>query len=182
MELYYTVSSREGVAQSKPGNSLGGFCSSSLVPNGALENLFSEISAYALQNPQPEYIGLILKNTYGSISNLSFWMNVPSTAMCNYRIAVVELSANGEMELVPSVNSKPFYAEFEVTSQSDPLVLTLTEPFTKGQMLGIWLERTVNTNAEEVKNRNNCNVLYQMYKEGQSWDKEENVSLNIDFS
>lgn len=182
MELFYTVSSQEGNVQSKPTNSLGGFCSSSKVPNGSLENLFSEISVYGLQNPQAEYIGLILKNTWGQVTSLSFWMNVPGNSMCKFKIAVVSLTENGEMEMIPSVNSKPLYAEFEETSQQNPLVLTLEEPFEKGQMLGLWLERTINTEVPEVKDRNNCEILYQMFKNNQSWTKEETVSLNIDFN
>lgn len=183
MELFYTVVSQEGLVQSKPELSLGGFCSGSKVPNGSLGNLFSEISAYFMQNPKAEYIGLILKNTFAeSVKNLKFWMNVPENSICNFRIAIVELNSNGQMEHIPSVNSKPFYADFEVTSETDKIEIESEEPFASGQMLGIWIERTLNMDSDQVKNRNNCDVLFEMFEKNQKWPTEENVSLNVDFS
>lgn len=182
MELFYTVTSQEGVAQSKPTSSLGGFCSTSKVPNGTLENLFSEISPYTLQHPKAEYIGLILKNTWGDISNLSLWMEVPDNSLCKYRIAVVQLTDSGEMEVISGVGSRPLYAEFETTSQYDKLVLDFGEAFSKNQMLGLWIERTINLESDEYKKRNDCDTLYRMYQEKVFWDTEEEVELKIEFS
>ena len=181
MELFYTVASREGVAQSKPELSLGGFCSSSKVPNAALDNLFGEVSAYSLQKPRTEYVGIILKNTIKPVSSLRFWMEVAQGTLCKYRLSVVELSDDGQMELIPSQNSKPLYAEFYETSPSDPITLSFTEPFVVGDKLGIWIERSINRESEEYTKRNDCDSLYKMFIEGTAWDKEEQVELKIDF-
>lgn len=183
MELYYTVVSQQGATQSKPSMSLGGFQSSSLVPNAALGNLFDELSSYSLQNPQPEYIGLILKNTWGTVLNLSMWIEAPVNSLCKYRLAPVELTDNGEMELIPSMNSKPMYAEFEETSIDNKLILSLPEEgFLQGQMLGLWIERSINKCSNEFLKRNDCDTLYQMFQEGIQWDTEEEVELKIEFS
>jgi len=181
MELFYTVTSQEGAAQSKPELSLGGFCSSSKVPNDVLGNLFSEVSAYSLQNPKKEYIGIILKNTLGSISSLGFWMNVPEGSLCKFRMSVVELTGDGQMEMVPSVNSKPLYAEFYETSEQDPIELQFETPFEVGSMLGIWVERSIDVQSDEYSKRNNCDFLYQMFTKGETWPVQEEAELKIEF-
>lgn len=182
MKLFYTVTSKKGNIQSKPELSLGGFCSSSEVSNGSFGNLFSEISLYSLQKPKAEYIGLILKNTFEeSFASLKFWMNVPDDSLCKFRIAVVGLDKNGQMEMVPSVNSKPLYAEFEETSEQDPIEIESQTAFAPGQMLGVWIERTINTDSDQYKQRNSCDYLFGMFERKETWPTEENVSLNIDF-
>src|SRR5574344_1912053 len=143
MEFFYTVSSQPGVAQSKPVLSLGGFLSSSKVPNGSLGNLFAEMSPYTLQNSRAEYIGLILTNTLKPITSMSLRVKQFSGNICKFRIAPVELTENGEMELVPSVNSKPLYAEFEEASEANKIDLSFEGTFAVGAMLGLWIERTV---------------------------------------
>jgi hypothetical protein len=181
MELFYTVSSQPGVAQSKPALSLGGFLSSSKVPNGSLGNLFDEMSPYTLQNSRAEYIGLILKNTLKPVASMSLWVKSQEGNICKFRIAPVELTENGEMELVPSVNSKPLYAEFEETSETNKIDLSFEKSFEVGAMLGLWIERTVDMSSDQVVNRNNCQYLYQMFKDGQKWPTQEEVELKIEF-
>lgn len=180
MKLFYTVTSKEDNIQSKPELSLGGFCSGSEVSNGSFGNLFSEISPYFMQNPKAEYIGLVLKNIFANgVRNLRFWMNVPNDSICNFRIAVVGLDSNNQMEMVPSVNSKPLFAEFEVTSENDPI--EIENILNSGQMLGIWIERTLNMDSVQVKERNNCDYLFGMFERKESWPTDEMVSLIIDF-
>ena len=182
MELFYTVSSQQDAIQNKPELSLGGYCSGSKVPNGSLSNLFSEISSYAMQNPKAEYIGLVLKNTTDTpISELSFWMNVPEDSICKFRIAIVEMSKNGLMETIPSVNSKPLYAEFYETSETDKIELSLQEAIPVGGGIGIWIERTLNMESDQIKNRNNCDYLFKMFEKNEKWPTEETIQLKISF-
>lgn len=182
MELFYTVISKEGVAQSKALNSLGGFCSSSKVANATLDAVFGEVSSYALQSPQPEYIGLILKNTLSRlVRNIRIWVNTPEGSQCKLRVSAVELSDMGEMEVIPSVNAMPLYADFVEPTFSNPLVIDAEEGFAPQQMMGLWLERSVNTNSEDVLRRNDCDYLYQKFLSGQSAETEEELSLSIFF-
>ena len=140
MKLYYTIISQEGIMQNEPSQSLGGFKSASVVPNNYQGNLFPDITNYSLQKNLPEYIGLILQNTLPTTYNvLRFRINSPTTSICNYRVAVVELT-NGEMEGIPNRNSRPFIADFYEVSQEDPI--EINGAFEKGQALGIWIERS----------------------------------------
>ena len=181
MEFYYTVTSQEGAIQSKPELSLGGFCSSSKVPNDTLDNLFSEVSAYSLQNPKKEYIGIILKNTLKPISSLSFWTDALGNNLCKFRLSIVELTDGGQMEMVPSVNSKPLYAEFYEATEQDPIELAFEEPFEVGAMLGVWVERSIDVQSDEYAKRNNCDFLYQMFVKKETWPTQEGVDLKVEF-
>lgn len=182
MEFFYTVSSQQNAIQNKPELSLGGFCSESKVPNGSFENLFSEISPYMMQKPKAEYIGLMLKNTTSTpISEISFWMNVPDDSICKFRLAIVETNDKGMMETIPSVNSKPLYADFHETSENNKIELSLSEALQVGDCMGIWIERTLNMESEQIKDRNNCDVLFQMFEQNQKWPTEETIQLKISY-
>ena len=90
MRLYYTVSSGYNDPQSKLVNSLGGFKSSTPVPNDQDNNVFDELSLLSLVKGKTQYIGLILNN-----EGQSFF------------------------EMIPDIFSKPFYAEFHQATELD---------------------------------------------------------------
>lgn len=183
MKLFYTVVSKEGAEQSKPSLSLGGFCSISEVQNGALEALFSDISPYTLQKDQQtiEYIGLILKNTFdSSVESLSFWFNQKETDLCKFSLALVELNDNGEMEHIPSVTTRPMYAEFLVPTVDDKLVLE--GELKPGQMLGLWICRTLDNSSTTAKQMLDCDYLFEQWKQQKGVGEGiETVELKISF-
>lgn len=182
MKLFYTVVSKEGAEQSKPSLSLGGFCSMSEVQNGALEALFSDISPYTLQKDQQtiEYVGLILKNTFdSSVENLSFWFNQKETDLCRFSLALVELNDNGEMEHIPSVNTRPMYAEFLAPTVDDKAVLE--GELKPGQMLGLWICRTLDNTSTIARQMLDCNYLFEQWKQQRDTEIIETVELKIGF-
>lgn len=182
MKLFYTVVSKEGAEQSKPSLSLGGFCSASEVQNGALEALFSDISPYTLQKDQQtiEYVGLILKNTFDRVvTGLSFWFNQRETDLCQFSLALVELNDNGEMEHIPSVTTRPMYAEFLTPKVDDKIVVE--GELRPGQMLGLWICRTLDNTSQNVKQMSDCNYLFEQWKQQEDIEKVETVELKIEF-
>lgn len=179
MKLFYTVTSSEGKEQADPSLSLGGFCSSSNVPNNSASSLFSDLSLYSFQESMTEYIGLILKNTFDrEVYNISIWIPKKEENYCKFRIAVVELTSSGEMETIPNKESRPLYAEFYETSENDKFELPdfVLKP---GGMIGLWLERGFNEDSEEFLMRNNCDYIYE--KGNQGVEKIEENSLKISF-
>ena len=157
MRLYYTTTAKQDSPQQKPSQSLGGYKSSSPVPNSALGNLFSDLSLLTLEKNLPEYLGLVLKNERdNSVSNIKIWINNPVNNLCKYKLAVVELSSVNSFEMLPSINSKPLYAEFyDVDSEVNSIEIG---PMLRGEQYGIWLERTINTESEEFKSLKNCDL------------------------
>lgn len=178
MRLYYTVISKEGDPQQKPTLSLGGFCSSSPVPNESFDNLFSEITEYTIQNNVPQYIGLILKNTFDQEADqVKLWMEQDPNDYGKFRVGVVKLTSNGQMENIVSPSSKPVYSEFyDVTGEEEAISIPNMKP---GEMYGIWVERTLNADSEYLQKRTQCDFLYEHLNDKLS--TEEVVKMCIDF-
>lgn len=61
LRFYYTVSSGYNSPQTKVSDSLGGYKSSTPVPNDVFGNLFDEISLNLASNPHSQYVALVLK-------------------------------------------------------------------------------------------------------------------------
>lgn len=178
MNLFYTVISQPDAAQSSPLNSLGGFCSSSPVQSGEFNSLFGDASAYTLKKNMPEYIALMLKNTLcKTVKNLKFWIVPDPDPLFEIRIALAAPNENGEIEHISTINSKPLYAEFYQPSENNPL--EIEGFFEAGMELGVWIERRINTDSEQVSKVTDCNYLFDLYKEKRSLPQEELQSLKI---
>lgn len=178
MKLFYTVISAKNVVQNKPSLSLGGFKSSSPLPNSVFNKLFPDISNLTLEKNLPEYIGIVLENQYSeSKTNVKVWVEVPQDSLCKYRLSIVTLTSSGEMESVPSVNSKPILSDFsECTSEVDSFLIP---SIGAGVGYGIWVERSLNTSSESFSKRNDCDFLYTNPLSLQS--KEETITLKVKF-
>jgi len=179
MRLYYTTTARANVPQQKASQSLGGFKSSSSIPNSTFGNLFSDVSLLTIENDLPEYIGIILVNELEAEAvNIKLWLEKGEHSICNYRLAVVELSSTNEIEMLPSINSRPLYAEFyESYSLDDAINIPSMLP---NEQYGIWIERTFNKNEDSLKFRNDCDKLYNSPELFE--DKIEEIEIKIQFN
>jgi hypothetical protein len=147
MKLYYTSPTGQDQIQTDPRLSLGGYKSTSLLPNDAFDNLFSEITQFMLsKTPEDEFIALVLKNETGTeVDNLWLWFSYPDGCFSKYLVAAVDMTAdaNGvlQMEHVPNRNSKPLYAEFHEASGQVNAVEIGTVAI--NGMVGIWIQRSL---------------------------------------
>lgn len=158
MKLYYTTVARQDAVQQKSSQSLGGFKSSNLIPNSAFSNLFSDLSLLVLDKNLPEYIGIMLVNERGNtVNNVKVWINNSIENICKFKLAVVEPNTRNEIEMIPSINSKPLYANFyDVNSEEVAIEIG---SMLNNSMMGLWLERSINVDSDIYKNRNDCNYL-----------------------
>lgn len=180
MKLFYTVVSSEEVPQSSPTLSLGGFKSSSPVPNGSYNSLFPDISSYSVQRDLTTYVGLILQNTSGrDVNNIKVWIPNVESNFCKFRLSVVELDGN-QMEEIPSPNSKPLYAEFYDTSEEDKFEVPKTLP--PKAMLGLWIERSFDSKSEELQLRNNCDYLYEKVDQSKETCEKNSIKISFDYA
>lgn len=179
MKLYYSVVSQQGQIQENPKSSLGGFCSSTLVPSNVLNNVFSSILVQSKDELQlPLYSLLILKNTFNVASTgIELFISKGANSSSNYRVAIVEPSSEGEFEVIQTQNSKPYYAEFDtVDGQEDSISLPDLEP---EEIIGIWIERVIDTQSELIKNLQSPEFLFE--NKGEVVDKE-NAQLKISWT
>jgi len=144
MYLYYTVASQPEDAQLKAILSLGGFKSSNKIPNGKLNNMFSDISALSVTNyNQNRYIGLVLKNESGvDATDIYMWFDYPTGCFSKFRISALDMTTNSEgelvMEHVDSVNEQPVYADFnEADGEANKVLIG---NLAAGEQIGIWIE------------------------------------------
>lgn len=144
MRLYYTGADVLDTPQTSAEKSLGGFRSSTMVPNGGLNVLFSDISYKMLGDKPTEVRALVLKNTGAEVViNVSLYTeNQADVPFSKIEIAPVSL-VNGEMERVSGGKTLPFdvidWYDLEGESEAAILVAELEV----GESIGIWIRRTI---------------------------------------
>ena len=149
---------------SNPTQSIGGFISNTPVPNGMINNLFSEITRLTLRQNVNEYKLVVLQNTIGAtVNNLKIWTEVQSSWF-SLEIAVVEpvldTSCNKYyFEQIPNISSPPYQAT--LTSHEGQNNAVNVGPFQNQKYLGIWVRRKLLQNRLDMftQNQNNqqCN-------------------------
>lgn len=162
MKLFYTIISQENQPQPDPVYSLGGFCSSSPALSSELNALFGNLSLMTIERNKPQYICLALKNTHTSeVTDAELWIENPPTNQAKFRIALAH-PFNREFEATANIYARPFYGEFtEVDGVGDSVALPTLAP---GALLGVWIERTINLQSEDVKLKNDCDYLFKNFK------------------
>lgn len=181
-------------APNNPSNqiqSTGGFISNTPVPNGMINNLFSEITRSTLRQNVNEYKLIVLQNTTGAtVNNLKIWTEVQSTWF-SLEIAVVEpvldTSCNKYyFEQIPNISSPPYQAI--LTSHEGQGNAVDVGPFQNQKYLGIWIRRKLLQNRLDMftQNQNNqqCNddSIQQLETVIANQQSQETFNLILDWS
>ena len=171
MMLYLTgaqqsvVDSNWQSPQTEVSKSLGGYVSSTQVPNNALNSLFDLLSMQTLRQRTSETLGFALVNKFSvPVKNVTVKIVQEEDALAKFRIAVVPLSDKFYMEHINNRYSEPMQADWYDAAEE----LTIVEELAAGSGLGIWLQRYIpeklneKTDAELVENflaeENNVNA------------------------
>lgn len=117
MMLYLTGASSSSKSNEAPQNdtmkSLGGFISSTLVPNAALNSLFDFISIKSIKDKTKETIAIGLVNKFDfAVSDVSLKMVYDQDNICKFKVAAVRVDKNNCMEHIYNRYSEPVNAEF----------------------------------------------------------------------
>lgn len=153
MRLFYTGASKTDAAQAEPSKSIGGFVSSTMVPSGLENSLFSNASQTQMREGGSEYVLVSLKNTSGADVTL-IKVYYEQTDMNLYTI---------EMGLIlPAIDKcgDPVY-EKTMNSNASPIGVTFTDNITVANAIdvasleadahiGVWVKRTINPAAAET--------------------------------
>lgn len=181
LKLYYTVSSGYLDIQGNYINSLGGFPSSTEVPNDVFDNLFDEISLSEIKDVKTQYRAIIVKNESEEvIENIELWFEKKDSNICSYQIGATLLSNDEQpfMEHIPSVYSKPLYTQlYDATVDSKVSIGNLNP----GQMIGLWLSRTADKEKalEEYNNVAEPDLFHRSRYKPIEKEKQETVDLKI---
>lgn len=99
--------------QTDPMKSLGGYISSSPVPNGATNELFDLISIRSLKERITNTIAIGLVNKFDTaVNDVKLKMVCAQDAICDFRVAAVTVDKNLCMEHINNRFAEPVNAEF----------------------------------------------------------------------
>lgn len=156
--LYYTGAQEVNQPQTQIQRSLGGFKSSTRVPNASLNSLFQGIGQRQLQEGDEQIIGLIMTNESGAaISNLSIYATVPNGSSTTFQVAAVTLIDNNRIEQIANNQASPYVGTLvEMTSLANKR--TLAASLANGASIGVWIRRII----QKQTNRT-CDQLYDDY-------------------
>lgn len=149
MNLLYTGALAPDQPQPQPQQSIGGFVSSSLVMNGTIGNLFSDLSPSDVKNSTTFTRMIALKNTTGVTVNDLEIFTVFASEEYEIKIAgvmpAIDTTCNRVFfEQLQNQNSIPFQSQLEVGDEDNPILL---EQFEAGEVLGIWLSLSKKTGS-----------------------------------
>ena len=156
MKLLFSGAKHYLSAQNDVTMSLGGFMSSTRLPNGRLNSLFSDISIYGKMIGSKECIAFYLLNdTNEEIKNLTLEQIKPKDSNCNFIWGAV-MPTQGEkiqIELIGSMKEEPYNVDwFEPTTIKESCVVKVINGGVIGDVvdiLGVEFDLT-NSSIESV--------------------------------
>lgn len=157
MRFYFSGAEGIDFQQNDSAKSLGGFKSSSVVPNDVLGNLFGELSYSDFLNNQTNTRCVFLKNELGvTVSNFSIQLHCDNEhKTCEFELAVV-IPTQNKVEQIFDPNSSPYFAEFFSDIYEQPSLILPN--FENNQVLAFWLKRKINVD-NRAKNQAETTTL-----------------------
>lgn len=144
MMLYLTgaqnsLKKTEDNPQTDPQKSLGGYISSTMVPNSAVNALFDLISSYSIEKKSKETIALGLINKFEvGVRNVRIKIVTDEMNECSFKVAAVNVGENYAMESISSRYQEPISAEFYDASFYRAFVnIKILNPLSEGEELAL---------------------------------------------
>lgn len=148
MVLFYTGADKANASQKDSKKSLGGFVSSSMIPNGLLNNVFGKLSYIEMANPESQHRIIVLKNLAADIpaGSLRIYTDHPFGHKAKITIGITEpmidtISGEPFFETLPEPTALPYYTEFTEYTLDVPYIHP--QVLQNGQSIGLFLKRTI---------------------------------------
>lgn len=126
--------------QSEVSKSLGGYISSTPVPNGALNVLFDLLSSYALEKKLKETIAIGLINQLGyDVKDVELKIVMHDDNDAIFKVAAVSVGSDYAMEQISSRYQEPMNAQFHDASFYRTAVeIEITNPAIAGEEIAVY--------------------------------------------
>lgn len=179
MKLFYTGANTFNAEQKVSKLSLGGYVSSSVVPNNFMNSLFSSVSEFAKQTLSSEAILIALKNDDIDLaSNIEIdfdadWDNIISEFQVAFVASSIDNCNNVFFDKIDHASALPYLDLDNITSTNNSFSLPDMEP---GTYLGIWLIRKLN--KDKIKALT-CAELETNFKNNIQLPTEEIISIGL---
>lgn len=179
MKLLYTNSSEPDGIQPIAASSIGGFVSSSPVPNSVLNELFGEVSLNRDYNTK--YRLIAIKNTFNhAIDNLQLKFFLNEDIISKIQVALVEPSiddcGNPVFERLINQYSKPMTGEFNEVEDG---LLILGDSIESGAVLGLWISRQLD---KELSKPKTCEELSDDFEQQVELETEDSIQIDISWT
>jgi hypothetical protein len=183
MILLYTGADTPDVPQINADKSLGGYVSSTQVPNGRLANLFPSISKSDVKNKRSLIRMVALKNTTGAEVTGVTLQTDSANSHVKLKLAavapVLDANNNPVFESVQDGGSLPYQAVLDYHEAG----LTIDiESIANNAVIGIWILREIDdTKFPELTTKATGKELADLLEAAQA-NGEESISLQISYS
>ena len=181
MKFLYTGAPKYNTSQLVAKKSLGGFLSSSEIPNDFMESVFSSLSELAKQSLKREAVLIALKNDEDAQTGVvvEFIVDDWNKLSSQFSIAFVasKISACGDIYF-SSINDQQAlpYLNFQELSE-DNFRFDLGN-MDAGVVIGIWLVRQIVKDGYQIAPLSD-DELYANYLAGTELPTEETFSINV---
>lgn len=183
--IYYTGAKKSEERQDNPSLSLGGFKSSSQVPNGTIHNLFPKITqSTVIKNHKIIRMIVVHNPTNASMANVKLWSE--NGEFSKILIAAIFPAYDTECEVyyfeeVANEQSLPYQGTLAEYSETTPLLIPELLP---NQIVGIWLRKELDLDKfnelEKGQNDLSCEATIEILQiEETDPILEDNVKINI---
>jgi hypothetical protein len=166
MRLYYTGASKHLAIQGIPSKSLGGYISSSLVPNGVPGALFSNPTQNEIIKGGTKCVLIALRNiTASDVTNVAVYYTLTDTELYTLEIGLilpgVDSCSDPIFEAISDSKSLPIGIDFQ---EADSLLNAIILPsLPQGAYVGIWVKMEIDPDANE--NFNSCQNLFEAFED-----------------
>ncbi len=184
MILVYTGAPQAGASNIVADLSLGGYPSTTAVPNGRLANLFPAISKSDVEKGRSVIRMIALKNTTGAdVTGVSIYSTTAGKKV-KLKIAAVgaavDSNNNPVFEQVSDSGSLPFQAVLAEHEGANNAIDVGT--ISNGSFVGIWIQREINPlSFPEFHSNATGKELADLLEEA-TQETEENVTLSVSYS
>lgn len=139
MELFLSGAKSADAAQTSAEASLGGYKSSTKMPNGRIDFLFDAISEFTKFEGRIEHKAIFLKNTTNAaVANIEIHYIYDDNRICDFLVAAVSTIANNKIEKIASTLDYPFDAEFvDASAAYAKTLVTISTAPTAGDSISI---------------------------------------------
>lgn len=186
MVLYYSGADRVGMAQNQPEKSLGGYISTSVIPNGMINSIFSTISRSVVEKQKRDTRLIVLTNTTGVIvTDVKIYIEQTPNSVSNIKMAAVspatDQCSNLFFESIPNTESLPYQATLDLHNGIGNAIEV--GDMAIGATIGIWLSREIIPEEFPSTAGTSQEAIDEMYNQlNGNFITEDESNLKIDWS
>lgn len=168
MIIYFSGAKNYLSDQRDINQSLGGYMSSTPIPNGRLNAIFDDLSEYKKNVDFKQVLAIFIHNdSENNITNLTienFYqrMFAEKTNLCDFEFSVIEPTNDGFIELIGNKNEEPYYVDwFSCESVKEFCKFKVTTPGNIGEQISILGN---NVTLQQISTEHSTEMVYQAAK------------------